>query len=623
MYNFTTKKNIGMASMHYKKLTILCLFLLFSAFLTNKANSQINIENGTVLVNFGTDGDVISDITTYTDPMWPSPANTDDWFDYFPDESDPGSGVGVIDPTGSGVLVGDIQASTILGQSGGVFREVDGRLWIDAAYARDYQWATGIDYTIFDGNNKSFFNPNTDWDWKSGNGPQKNDIVDGFVHLRTENLADGDLWAFFGASTRSTDGTSFLDFEYFRNFIGIDSEDPAVDVQGTFLSSGPNDGRTAWVYDDAQDFDVDTYGDFIISANYNNGGVNVEIKIFLWVDITLPPSEYQTINTFAELPYEFLFNNNGSLVEDHVTGNTYGYAEIKMKNPETIYFQINEANTSGPFWQTVDTNGNLSDFYEQLQLVEFAMNATDFGLDARRRAGTCGDALGYGLIKTRSSDSFTATLKDFLGPIPLGNFPATSVELPADFCESELPANIEATVMPSMATYKYEWYKDGVKDDANSGTGDSYRTYPATLPGTYRVDATIIIGFGGNNVEGCTVSDTIIISEGFEAGTGTEAEYCENDSDLSSIDLDLLLTGADPGGQWSIDGENVESPVNLLAAQPDDYIYTYTVGPEGEDSECQPDDTTVTITINPLPEMSCPDPISVCIDADAFALSGA
>lgn len=53
------------------------------------------------------------------------------------------------------------------------FSVVDGRLWVDAIFARDNHWTgNNKDATIFQGSNKNFDNP-VSWEQTNGSNPQK------------------------------------------------------------------------------------------------------------------------------------------------------------------------------------------------------------------------------------------------------------------------------------------------------------------------------------------------------------------------------------------------------------------------------------------------------------------
>ena len=65
------------------------------------------------------------------------------------------------------------------------------------------------------------------WTLKDGGVPAKNDIIDVYAHLRRDKddpntmKAEDDEFAIVAASTLSDDGTSYVDFEYYRADIDV------------------------------------------------------------------------------------------------------------------------------------------------------------------------------------------------------------------------------------------------------------------------------------------------------------------------------------------------------------------------------------------------------------------
>ena len=73
---------------------------------------------------------------------------------------------------------------------------------------------------------------------------------------------------------------------------------------------------------------------------------------------------------------------------------------------------------------------------------------------------------------------------------------------------------------------------------------------------------------------------------------------------MSSVSLFGLVTGGDAGGSWTDELDaSVSDPIDLSGFDAGTYVFTYTVGPDDPDSECDSDTTTVSITIDPLPEI--------------------
>mgnify|MGYP000982244988 FL=1 len=184
-------------------------------FLIPNLNAQIIIEQGKVKANFGIDADVKADSTKFIFPNSLITARSDDWFAF-----SGASGLGVIDATMPYPVVteGGNQAFT-RDMSVPNYTVKSGNLWIDAAYVRDPNWAgKKQDFSIFKGtSNKNADNP-TSWQIITGSNPAKNDLIDVYGHVRKDGQdIDNDLWVFLGASTRSENGASYLDFEFFRS----------------------------------------------------------------------------------------------------------------------------------------------------------------------------------------------------------------------------------------------------------------------------------------------------------------------------------------------------------------------------------------------------------------------
>ena len=194
-------------------------------FCSVQLQAQIIVESGTLSADFGVDADVQTNGTwrIYSGGILQSDMTgpSDDWFKNFP--LYPGSGFGVIDaslplpnPANNNSFIREMSQPD--------FSINGGNLWLDAVYIRDPNWAgNNTDFSIFKtGSNKNADNPST-WNILDGSNPQKNDIIDAMGHLRRDGSSfDDDLWAFIGASTRSPDGSAYIDFELYRSELTFD-----------------------------------------------------------------------------------------------------------------------------------------------------------------------------------------------------------------------------------------------------------------------------------------------------------------------------------------------------------------------------------------------------------------
>ncbi|MCL9807709.1 hypothetical protein NAT51_19480 [Flavobacterium amniphilum] len=182
------------------RLLLLVFFFLFSF----NVSAQL-VGDATVKANFGVEADVYANVLQFPNadvppiPL-PSPLITDDWFGTtpsLPGDSGLNKPYGVIDQTNAAAIEAlitgtpgnnyafDKRQSVTTPTFPFPFPVVDGYLWIDAVYGRDHNSAQGSsDLSIFGGSgDKNSDNPST-WVLSTGSIPQKDDIIDVYVHLR-------------------------------------------------------------------------------------------------------------------------------------------------------------------------------------------------------------------------------------------------------------------------------------------------------------------------------------------------------------------------------------------------------------------------------------------------------
>ncbi|MDX8339538.1 SprB repeat-containing protein, partial [Draconibacterium sp. IB214405] len=326
--------------------------------------------------------------------------------------------------------------SFVLGMNAGYNAPVNGNTWIDAVYNRDWNSIGNFtdSTTFYTGSNKNGEDPST-WDLGPGGTPPKNDLVEVFGHMRREGTElDGDIWGIGGFTTISTDGNSHGDFEFFQNEVTTNP------VTGKLVNTGTEGGHNAWNFDwDSGEsaLDVRDPGDLIVSVDYEKGGTRPMVSIRLWMAETAFDSlvAYGTVSDVDFMMVPGVFND-----ED---GTGYGYGEIQVDtaSPAVVsaYSLINVDNPIlGPPWGTLDGK-DMTDEAVELQYTEFAINLTSLGLGSYGGLDPCNKLLGTLMVKTRSSSSFTAELKDYSGPFPFGFRVETSVQTASfDTCYSAL-----------------------------------------------------------------------------------------------------------------------------------------------------------------------------------------
>ncbi|MFM9057293.1 MAG: T9SS type A sorting domain-containing protein, partial [Bacteroidota bacterium] len=277
------------------------------------------------------------------------------------------------------------------------------------------------------------------------------------------NLTPGDLYGYAFATTRNTNGDSHVDFEIFRT-------DPEVSG-GSMINTGNDGGHTAtkFAYLGGQLL-LSQPGDLLVSVDYSNGGTDPCASVWIWINpnnvdgqgMTL--SQYNTGNnpngTHTPL-YEF----TGAFYSG-TNAAPYGYAEIiPYLNPINNCLIISTTNNTtsplgAPWGNLTAQNAADVDNIQPLQLVEIAIDFTKFGLDLPDSLminGPCKNILGSLLVKTRSSGSFTAELKDFAGPYLFGIKREANANAGSD---KKLRCNITSVQLDGSSTTAgalYEW----------------------------------------------------------------------------------------------------------------------------------------------------------------------
>ena len=425
-------------------------------------------------------------------------AGNDDWFN----NGTAGTGDFVIDTTGAASIiagyVSDVSpwpkrtSSFYRTMSRPPFSVINNRLWVDAIFVRDYH---GTDTTVYtSGSDKNGMSPSL---WTGGvqGIPDKNDILDMFVHVRRAgpNTTDS-LWMFGGLSLDNTTGNRYFDFEMYQTDINYDR------ASKKFYGYGPDAGHTSWKFDVSGK--ITTPGDIIFNGEFQSGTLT-SIEARIWVKKT----DWQTIVPTS-------FNWSGTFDGDGA-GAVYGYASISPKTLGAFYTGLGSVNNAwaGPFGLVLQDNSlaftnpgpasTTNSKYTANQFIEFSVNMTKLGLDPVTLLGgdICGTPFNRIVVKTRASASFTAELKDFVAPTDLFLAPRVVA-----FTETPLICNdgsgvAEIHVTNPVSTSVYQWTTtDG--NFISSPTGPSVYVNKA---GTYIVTQYLQAG--------CSVyaTDTIMV----------------------------------------------------------------------------------------------------------------
>lgn len=446
--------------------TILRLLVLLIC--TSVAEAQITTP--VVKAGFGVDGELR---TSFFNGMQQS--GNDDWFTV------PGIfGIGnwVIDTAGAKALTAKYATNINYRKlpfyrtmSRAPYTIVNQKRWIDAVFIRDYH---GDDSTMFaNGASKNGMSP-AEWSCPVAQSiPDKNEILDMMVHVRragSGNTPADSLWMMGGISIENVTGNRYFDFEMYQTDIYYDRSSLR------FYGYGPDAGHTSWQFDAAGE--VSRPGDIIFTAEYTQNSLSY-IEARIWVDravLSTSPSGFNWTGTF----------------DGANTGSQFGYAGIAPKTSGAFYTGLTSpANTwAGPF-QLVLGDNSIQNNYIAGQFMEFSVNLTKLGLDPVTLLGgnACGMPFRRVLVKSRASTSFTASLKDFVGPFDFFLAPRANALADAPmFCGTVGEAQINVT--NAVPTSTYTWTTtNGSISGASTGA-----TITVNAPGTYIVKQTLQSG---------------------------------------------------------------------------------------------------------------------------------
>jgi len=463
--------------------------LLLASLLPLAGMAQLN--NGGLNAMFGIDADTRSNYMKFG--PFPGAVLSDDWF------SPSGSGNNVIDTSSASTYLSLLQsgANIIFSKrmSQLLYAKVNGKLWLDAAYGRDYVAAQSLkDTTTFTIAAKNGDNPNV-WQGGLASTPTKNDLVDVYAHMRRDGLTVYDsLWFMTGITAYGNAANSYYDVELYRNSFGFN---PA---SGTFSSAGTSGGHTEWLFDAAGN--VIQTGDLIVAVSFSPGSVPV-IDVRIWVSQTT----YNNYYGGALAPKYFNFNASYSS-----TSGSYGYASIVSKTGTTA-FGSGVANYSGTPaqdttyatpWGTANNGSGWTPQYQSEQFIEVGLNMTRIGVDPALYStlNPCQSMFSNIFFKSRSSSSFTANLQDFVAPLTFLRPPVMDFGVTTDTLRcNHSTATITLTNNTTAGYYTWKPISGGTISGANSDSSQ----LNVNQAGKYIVSA--------SPAQGCpaTQVDTIVV----------------------------------------------------------------------------------------------------------------
>ena len=452
-----------------KKFLHLAVLLLFSSLLTAQITTPV------IKANFGVDADLRAN---FFDGFIET--GNDDWFN----NGTPGTGQFVIDTNGAAKMMARYAVDPSFRKLP-FFRTmrvpqlsvINNRLWLDAVYIRDYNGQAGGDSTAFVISNKNGDNP-ASWDGGVTSVLDKNDISDMMIHVRRAGPSKTDsLWFMGGISLQGTTGNRYFDFELYQTDIFYSR------TTGKFSNYGPDEGHTSWEFDASGN--IIKPGDVIFTAEYSSSSLSF-LEARVWVNknaLSITPATFDWAGDF----------------DGASTNSQFGYANIRPKSAGHYYSGLQSGNGTwaGPFG-FIDGGNNLLTTYSNRQFMEFSVNLTKLGLDPITLLGgyACGLPFRRILVKTRSSTSFEAELKDFIGPFDF--FVTAPVEALADvpmYCGVMGASTI--SVMNPLPSSVYTWSTlDGRIVGNNVGPSINVDT-----AGTYVVSQQLLDGCSTSSVD--------------------------------------------------------------------------------------------------------------------------
>lgn len=442
------------------KLAVMKKFLLWFVCIIATTGGFSQIITPQIKANFGVEADLSANFYNNAPT-----AAVDDWFR----NVSIGTGRQVIDTTGAYNIVQRYFTQPATRKNAlqrlmafPAYSLINNRLMLDAVYHRDYH---GVDSTVFgSGSNKNGMSPA---DWLSPGPaaiPDKNDILDAFVHVRRAgpNARDS-LWMFAALSLENTTGNRFFDFELYQTDIAFNP------VTRNFSGYGPVAGHTLWEFDASGN--IVKPGDIVFTAEFSSSALTL-LQARIWVHV-------------SDLSRSIPAFNWGGQFDGASTGAQYGYASIVPKTAGAFYTGLQStvaATWAGPF-QLVRENDAVVSNYIPGQFMEMSVNLSKLGIEPADFANSpCGSPFRRVLIKTRSSTSFTSELKDFVAPFRLFDYPDLDAYSYVTYFCGTMPT-IPISVANPISTSIYTWTTPN-GSIVGSNIGD---TIYVNAPGTYYV----------------------------------------------------------------------------------------------------------------------------------------
>jgi hypothetical protein len=219
----------------------------------------------------------------------------------------------------------------------------------------------------------------------TGSVPPKDEIENAYAlaHIRS----DGHTEVFFGSERVVNGGDSHVDFEFLQQGLATPTA-----CAGTFQGNRAQ-------------------GDLLITTDFTGGGTSANPKIYKWICRTLAAYAAADDKKICD-PSPTGPDYDGTAGTGAAGANYSPHYEVlsnlETVNPADFPNTVNTQSINCGGWACRDSKGNRVDTLAANQFFEGGLDLTELGFNG---------CLSTFIPHTRSSQSFTATLKDFGGPI--------------------------------------------------------------------------------------------------------------------------------------------------------------------------------------------------------------
>jgi hypothetical protein len=520
------------------------------------------LTNGGINAYFGIDGDTYNNYVKYGNSSGIIPS--DDWF-----SSSPFS-YNVIDTSNAANYLSLLQGGANIGfnkrMSVPLFSVINGKLWLDAVYGRDYIASNSmVDSTAFSFASKNGDDP-SNWGGGITNFPDKDDLLEVYAHMRRDGPGVYDsLWLFTGVSTVGTSGSRYFDVELYKNNFSYNA------VSGAFSSAGTDAGHTQWKFDASGN--ITQTGDMILAVNFSPGLAPV-VDVRIWVSQV-------TYTTITPAYFNFGPNFDGATP-------SFGYASILSKSGATDFGSgisnysstAAQDTTNSTPWGTEQSTKNWGTQYQSLQLIEVGLNLTRIGVDPALYTAIglspCQSLFTDIFFKSRSSNSFVSNMQDFVTPLVFQQNPVMDFSLKPDTlrCNRSI-GTIQITNNTTIGYYTWKTTNGNI-----TGSNADSSQVSMNKPGTYIVTASPSLACTPTRTDTIVIPiDTFPPVASIFAGIGSGFSYLQlYGGDVNASNY-MTPFGGSQGLLWDWSGPNsftsaIQNPTTDTAWGPYQLVVT-------------------------------------------------